>query len=67
MAAGEAKRASNAAINPDAHHTDATQQLWFGIGAARKGWLTRDDVVNTRPLKKIETILKAKRAGKMPA
>ncbi|MEO8351637.1 MAG: PHP domain-containing protein, partial [Chthoniobacteraceae bacterium] len=54
-------------INPDAHHPEQLQQLWYGIGAARKGWLTREDVVNTRPLKKIEAILKAKRAGKKPA
>src|SRR5439155_306130 len=31
-------------INPDAHRTDRLQDLWFGIGIARKGWLTKDDV-----------------------
>ena len=49
------------AINPDAHHTAQLSHLWFGIGAARKGWLTRDDVVNTVPLGKIEAVLGAKR------
>ena len=49
------------AINPDAHHTSQLQFLWFGIGAARKGWLTRADVVNTLPLGQIETALSAKR------
>lgn len=48
-------------INPDAHHTSQLNHLWFGIGAARKGWLTRDDVVNTLPLGKIEAVLAAKR------
>ena len=48
-------------INPDAHHTAQLDHLWFGIGAARKGWLTRDDVVNTLPLGKIEDVLGAKR------
>ena len=48
-------------INPDAHHTSQLNHLWFGIGAARKGWLTRDDVVNTLPLGKIEAALAAKR------
>ncbi len=47
-------------INPDAHHTTALQNLWFGIGAARKGWLTSADVVNCLPLKKIEPVLRAK-------
>ncbi len=49
------------AINPDAHHTAQLQFLHFGIGAARKGWLTRADVVNTLPLGKIEDALAAKR------
>ncbi len=48
-------------INPDAHRTDQLNHLWYGIGAARKGWLTRADVVNTLPLGKIEKALAAKR------
>ena len=48
-------------INPDAHRTARLQDLWFGIGAARKGWLTKEDVVNCLPLGKIEVALKAKR------
>ena len=47
-------------INPDAHHTSQLQFLKFGVGTARKGWLTRDDVVNTLPLGKIESVLAAK-------
>ena len=50
-------------INPDAHHVSHFQFLWNGIGAARKGWLTAADVINTLPLGKIETVLSAKRAG----
>jgi DNA polymerase (family 10) len=49
-------------INPDAHRTARLQDLWFGIGAARKGWLTKEDVVNCLPLEKIEIELKAKRS-----
>jgi DNA polymerase (family 10) len=49
------------AINPDAHHTSQLHHLWHGIGAARKGWLTRADVVNTLPLGQIERVLSAKR------
>jgi DNA polymerase (family 10) len=48
-------------INPDAHSTAGLQQLWFGVAAARKGWLTREDVVNCLPLGKIEKALGAKR------
>jgi DNA polymerase (family 10) len=50
------------AINPDAHHTGHLQFLWYGVGAARKGWLTRQDVINTLPLGKIEAALKSKGA-----
>ncbi len=49
------------AINPDAHRTEGLQDLWFGVMQARKGWLTREDVVNTLPLGKIEAVLRAKR------
>jgi len=48
-------------INPDAHRTERLQDLWFGIGIARKGWLTKDDVMNCLPLGKIEIALQAKR------
>ena len=47
-------------INPDAHRTERLQDLWFGIGIARKGWLTKDDVMNCLPLGKIEKALRAK-------
>jgi DNA polymerase (family 10) len=48
-------------INPDAHRTARLQDLWFGIGAARKGWLTKDDVVNCLALPKIVAELSKKR------
>src|SRR5207247_6895695 len=47
-------------INPDAHHTSHFQFLKFGVGTARKGWLTRADVVNCLPLGKIEAVLATK-------
>ncbi len=50
------------AINPDAHSTAGLQDLVFGVGIARKGWLTKDDVINTLPLARIESVLKAKRS-----
>jgi DNA polymerase (family X) len=48
-------------INPDAHRTERLQDLWFGIGVARKGWLTKTDVMNCLPLARIESALRAKR------
>ena len=51
-------------INPDAHRTERLQDLWFGIGIARKGWLTKNDVLNCLGLRKIERALQAKRQRK---
>jgi DNA polymerase (family 10) len=51
-------------INPDAHRTERLQDLWFGVGIARKGWLTKSDVMNCLSLGKIESALRAKRSKK---
>jgi len=51
-------------INPDAHRTERLQDLWFGVGIARKGWLTTSDVMNCLPLGKIESALQGKRTKK---
>ncbi len=51
-------------INPDAHRVERLRDLWFGIGVARKGWLTKSDVMNCLPLGKIEDALGAKRSRK---
>jgi DNA polymerase (family 10) len=37
-------------INPDAHRNEHAGFLRLGAGIARKGWLTREDVINCRPL-----------------
>lgn len=34
------------AINPDAHHVSGYDDIRYGVGIARKGWLGKDDVVN---------------------
>ena len=49
------------AINPDAHTVQGIQDLIYGIGIARKGWLTKADVINCLPIGKVEDALKAKR------
>lgn len=40
-------------LNPDAHATDQLQFLAYGARLARKGWLRREDVLNTRTLAEI--------------
>jgi DNA polymerase (family 10) len=41
------------AINPDAHTVEGLKDVRYGVAVARKGWLTRQDVVNTRRLKEV--------------
>lgn len=48
-------------INCDAHRVEHAGFLRLGAGIARKGWLTKQDVVNTLPLPKLQTALQAKR------
>lgn len=38
------------AINPDAHETDSLRHVAAGVNSARKGWLVKDHVLNTRNL-----------------
>ncbi|MGL4400119.1 MAG: DNA polymerase/3'-5' exonuclease PolX [Luteolibacter sp.] len=45
-------------INPDAHSTAQLHHLGLGIRVARKGWLRKQDVVNTRPVGEVEALLK---------
>ncbi|MFK7851088.1 MAG: DNA polymerase/3'-5' exonuclease PolX [Akkermansiaceae bacterium] len=45
-------------INPDAHSRERLHQIGLGVRVARKGWLRREDVLNTRNSEDIETFLK---------
>lgn len=45
------------AINPDAHRTSQLEYLAFGVRLARKGWLQREDVINTLDLAAVEAWL----------
>ena len=46
------------AINPDAHNINDFQYLAIGAAIARKGWLTKADVVNCLPAKEMEKLLR---------
>jgi DNA polymerase (family 10) len=49
-----AERGLECSINPDAHGTADLEFVRAGVNAARKGWLTRENVVNTRSLEEVE-------------
>jgi DNA polymerase (family 10) len=50
------------AIDADAHSVHDFDNLVHGIGQARRGWLERADVLNTRPLDSLLRWLKRKEA-----
>ncbi len=45
-----AERGLMCAINPDAHDTTGLRHVEAGVRVARKGWLTAENVLNTRDL-----------------
>jgi len=46
------------AVSTDAHSVNGFQYMRFGIDQARRGWLTADDVINTRSLAELRKLLK---------
>lgn len=56
-------------IDSDAHSVSHFRHLEFGIAQARRGWATKKDIVNTKPVKEFLSLLKngkpkSKRKGK---
>lgn len=45
-------------INSDAHSRFDFANLRYGVGQARRGWLEKNDVLNTRPLAALRALLK---------
>jgi DNA polymerase (family 10) len=43
-------------VNSDAHQIKAQNYVELGIGQARRGWLTKDDVLNTRTWKQVDEL-----------
>ena len=47
-------------ISSDAHSTLGFVNLRWGVGQARRGWLEKADILNTRTLRDLRKWLKAK-------
>lgn len=45
-------------INTDSHSTNGFETLQYGVGQARRAGLTRDDVANTQPWSRFQSLLK---------
>jgi DNA polymerase (family 10) len=48
-------------INPDAHHLEGLDDVAYGVGIARKGWLTKEDVFNTREARDVANYFEKRR------
>ena len=48
------------AIGSDAHQISTLDNMYYGITIARRGWLAKENLLNTLPLDKIKSILKKK-------
>ncbi len=49
------------AIDSDAHSVSDLGNMPYGVGAAQRGWLTPDDVINTWPLDRLREFLRKDR------
>jgi DNA polymerase (family 10) len=56
-----AERGLLCVINPDAHETLGLRYVVAGVNTARKGWLTKENIFNTRPLSEVRAMLGKKR------
>jgi DNA polymerase (family 10) len=45
-------------INSDAHNKNDFQNLKYGLSQARRGWLEKDDVLNTRSLIELRSLIR---------
>ncbi|MEU6144095.1 DNA polymerase/3'-5' exonuclease PolX [Streptomyces sp. NPDC047081] len=46
------------AVNSDAHAVPHLANMRYGIGTARRGWLTKEDVINTWPERRLRSFLR---------
>lgn len=48
-------------INPDAHSSSQLDHCRFGVNIARKGWIIKENVINTLNLKEMIQFLKKRK------
>ena len=60
-ARGRARAGVRILIDSDAHRTETLQNMRWGVATARRAWLTREDVVNTRTWPELQQLRKQAR------
>ena len=48
----------NMVIGTDAHSADNMDLMRYGVGVARRGWCTKDNILNTKKVQEVEAFLK---------
>ena len=43
-------------VNTDAHRIDTLNNMTYGLGTARRAWLTAEQIANTRPLRGLQAL-----------
>ena len=49
-------------VNPDAHDIEGLRHFRMGVGAARKAWLTKENIFTTRPLAEVKKWLQERKS-----
>jgi DNA polymerase (family X) len=57
-------RAVKIAISPDAHNLSGFDDMAYGIGIARKGWLEKGDVLNSLSADEVAEFFRSRKASK---
>ena len=53
-------------IDPDAHCAEGLADTAYGVGIARKGWITAKDTLNAKTARQLETWLEKRRGAPLP-
>lgn len=51
------KRGVKLTLGTDSHHKDSLKNMPFGVWVARRGWATKNDIINSRNLNEFEKLL----------
>ncbi len=54
-------------VDPDAHSAEALSDTTYGVGVARKGWVTPGSTLNAKTSEELETWLTQRRGKPLPA
>ncbi|MCC6927858.1 MAG: DNA polymerase/3'-5' exonuclease PolX [Gemmatimonadaceae bacterium] len=61
------ERGARIEIGPDAHSIAGLDHVALGVGIARKGWLSRHDVLNAGDVDEVLAFAAARRSARLPA